>query len=164
VPEWTIDLIARLLPEIYKPFVQTPPPGLTHQQVRTLCLLDAFEPVCISTLAEKCGVKKSATSIMVSRLAKQGLVWKERAPHDRRKVLVRLTALGERVKEAPSAVDMTKLAAHLRARGLDRAIQFLGFLRRQIECVWDEPMNYARLFELERRQPLRSPEMPRAPC
>jgi DNA-binding MarR family transcriptional regulator len=164
IPERTIAFIARLLPPIYKPFLQSLPPGLTHQQVRTLCLLDPFEPVCISALAEKIGIKKSATSIMISRLAERGLVRKERARHDRRKVLVFLTAEGERVKEAPSTVDMEKLTALLYERGFDRAIGFMGFLRRTLEFVSDERMDYARVFQLAGRRPFPSPEMPRAPC
>jgi len=164
IPEGLVQFIARLLPPIYKPFLQTPPPGLTHQQVRTLCHLDALEPICISALAEKMGIKKSATSIMVSRLARLGLAWKERSDEDRRVVLVRLTAEGERVREAPTAVDVRRLEGFLREHGLDWAFGFRNLLKQTASRVLHGETRYVGVGQLALARPLPSPEMPRAPC
>lgn len=161
------ELIARLLPPIYKPFLQSPPPDLTHQQLRTLCSLDAIEPVCVTALAERMGIKKSATSIMVSRLVRRGFAWKVRADEDRRIVLVRLTPAGERVKEAPSAVDIERVQKMLDQNGFDWVPPFTNMLRRAVSHVIHGDKSsgaYMGVGQIASPRPFRSPEMPRAPC
>ena len=165
IPEDRLEFLARILPFTYKPFLQNPPPDLTHQQLKVLCLLDAVKPWCITVLAGRLGLKKSATSIMVSRLERRGLVWKERWEKDRRVVFVRLTPTGERMRSAPSAVDPRKLEARLMEFTRREGRMFVALVKRLVSLLtvgYEDGWRAAiQLFDRPR---LRLPEMAREPC
>ncbi len=67
---------------------------LTMAQVKTLMVLAAEPPVTASQLANLLGLGRPATSILIDRLVRDGLVGRTEDPVDRRRVLVALTTTG----------------------------------------------------------------------
>jgi DNA-binding MarR family transcriptional regulator len=61
--------------------------------------LDALSegPMNATTLAQACGITPNALTTVVDRLAERGLVARVSDPADRRKVVVRLTALADHI-------------------------------------------------------------------
>ena len=94
--------------------------------------LDDVEPTTLSGLARHMGVTASTMSLSVDRLERLGYVTRARDRSDRRRVLLRLTAAGVRVKEAQSVLEpdrvrglLAQLAPAERAAGL-RGLELLA--------------------------------------
>jgi DNA-binding MarR family transcriptional regulator len=68
---------------------------LTIAQVKTLMVLAAGPPVTASQLAAHLGLGRPATSILIDRLVRDGLVARAEDSEDRRRVLVTLTPAGD---------------------------------------------------------------------
>ena len=73
------------------------PAGATRIQVGVLQQASK-EGVAMGTLAERLACHVSNLTGVVDRMQRQGLVRRQRAPRDRRRVLVRTTPEGERVR------------------------------------------------------------------
>jgi len=74
--------------------------GLEPQQYQVLLAIKGAPPgteVTIGRLAQRMLVRHHSAVEMIDRLATHGLVTRTRHPEDRRKMLVHLTAKGERV-------------------------------------------------------------------
>ena len=84
--------------------------GLTQQQYQALLVIRAdAEPVTIRDLAERMLVKHHSAVGLVDRLVRQGLVRRERAGEDRRRVAIRFTSHGERVFRKLASVQREEL-------------------------------------------------------
>jgi MarR family transcriptional regulator, organic hydroperoxide resistance regulator len=84
--------------------------------------LDAVEPVSVSNLAKHMGVTASTMSLSLARLEDRGYVRRARDLADARRVFVRLTKAGERIRSAGSVLDPDLVAALLeRLKPADRA-------------------------------------------
>jgi len=83
------------------------------QQVALLHALDLVEPRTVGELARRTGVRAAATSQMLDRLERRGLVQRQRAARDARVVQVRLTEAGGRLMTDTSPLDSARLAALL---------------------------------------------------
>jgi DNA-binding MarR family transcriptional regulator len=70
---------------------------VTLQQLCAMHLISSHAPVTLACLAELLGTKAPATSAMVERLIRAGLVSRIRDQQDRRRVLLSLTRNGERM-------------------------------------------------------------------
>jgi DNA-binding MarR family transcriptional regulator len=66
--------------------------GMTLLQLTTLHLINALAPVTLTDLAQALGTRPPATSAMVDRLARAGLVYRAPDPHNRRRVQLTVTA------------------------------------------------------------------------
>jgi DNA-binding MarR family transcriptional regulator len=66
--------------------------GMTLLQLTTLHLINALAPVTLTDLAQALGTRAPATSAMVDRLARAGLVCRTPDPHNRRRVQLTVTA------------------------------------------------------------------------
>src|SRR5438552_17634344 len=75
---------------------------LSAHQSSILDHLDAVEPMSMGDLAGHVGVTLGTMSIAVERLRRGGYVLRKRASDDRRRLQLRLTESGERMKEAGS--------------------------------------------------------------
>src|SRR5437763_854710 len=64
----------------------------------------------LNDLAGHMGVTPSTMSITIDRLQRGGYVIRERAADDRRRLQLRLTEAGERMKEAGSVLDPARVA------------------------------------------------------
>ena len=74
-------------------------------QASILDHLDAVESTVLSDLAKHMGVTASTMSLAVDRLEQNGYVTRERDSADRRRVRIRLTDAGVRVRRANSVLD-----------------------------------------------------------
>jgi DNA-binding MarR family transcriptional regulator len=84
----------------------------THQ-ASILDHLDAVESTVLSDLAKHMGVTASTMSLAVDRLEQNGYVTRERDVADRRRVRIRLTEAGVRVRRANSVLDPALVAEML---------------------------------------------------
>jgi DNA-binding MarR family transcriptional regulator len=87
---------------------------LSAHQASILDHLDTVEPMSLNDLASHMGVTPSTMSLAIDRLEHGGYVIRERATSDRRKLQLRLTEAGERIKDASSVLEPDLVGALLR--------------------------------------------------
>ena len=78
---------------------------LSRHQASVLDHLDEIDPITLNGLARHMGVTSGTMSLTVDRLERKGYVVRLRDVADRRRVHVRLTSAGVRVREASSVLD-----------------------------------------------------------
>src|SRR5262245_60019331 len=78
---------------------------LSAHQASILDHLDTEEGTSLTSLAGHMGVKPSAMSIGVARLQRQGFVVRSLDASDRRRILIKLSAAGARVRAGGSVLD-----------------------------------------------------------
>jgi DNA-binding MarR family transcriptional regulator len=106
---------------------------LSRHQASILDHLDEIEPTTVMTLAAHMGVTAATMSIAIDRLERKGYAVRLKDAKDRRRVHVRLTTAGVRVREASSVLDASRveaLVARLSDEERARAIEGLGLLAR----------------------------------
>lgn len=86
---------------------------LTSAQASVLDHLDASEPLGLIELARHMGVTPATMSIMIDRLVKMGFVLRSKDKEDARRVRLRLSAAGARIKEAQTVLDPELVSAML---------------------------------------------------
>jgi len=100
---------------------------LSAHQASILDHLDDVEPTTMLTLARHLGVTASTMSLTIDRLVRGGYVTRDRDAEDGRKVALRLTKDGVRVKEKKSVLDRDLVAAMLaRMKPRDRSNALAG--------------------------------------
>ena len=99
---------------------------LSAHQASILDHLDDVEPTSMTALAMHMGVTPSTMSLAMDRLERGGYVVRERDPLDARRVQLRLTRHGLRIKETQSVLDsgavkqmLARLSATKRRAALD---------------------------------------------
>jgi DNA-binding MarR family transcriptional regulator len=123
---------------------------LSRHQASILDHLDEREPTSVLELAAHMGVTAGTMSVAIDRLERKGYVIRLRDTADRRRVHVRLTSAGVRVREASSVLDADRvqsLAARLSTEDRARAIEGLALLARAAQ----EEMHERRDQEIEDR-------------
>ncbi len=106
---------------------------LSARQGSILDHLDGVEPTGLAELARHMGVTASTMSLSVDRLERRGFVRRQRDPRDGRRVALRLTAAGVRVKEAQSVLEPERvrgMLARLAPRERAAALRGLALLAR----------------------------------
>ncbi|HEY2432401.1 MAG TPA: MarR family winged helix-turn-helix transcriptional regulator [Vicinamibacterales bacterium] len=104
---------------------------LSRHQASILDHLDEFEPTTVMELAAHMGVTAATMSIALDRLERKGYVARARDAKDRRRVHVRLTSAGIRIREASSVLDPSRvetLVGRLTDEDRARAIEGLALL------------------------------------
>jgi DNA-binding MarR family transcriptional regulator len=86
---------------------------VSAHQASILDHLDAVESTVLSDLAKHMGVTASTMSLAVDRLERNGYVARQRDPADGRRVRVKLTDAGVRVRRANSVLDPALVAEML---------------------------------------------------
>ena len=84
---------------------------LSRHQASILDHLDEIEPTTVMDLARHMGVTAATMSVGVDRLERKGYVVRLKDAKDRRRVHVRLTTAGVRVREASSVLDPARVEA-----------------------------------------------------
>lgn len=93
---------------------------LTAHQADLLRYLDRRDPTMVSELADQMGVTRSTMSLGLKRLEAAGVIERRRDPEDRRVTNVRLTEVGERLRDAHRAMDPARVASLLDVLHPDR--------------------------------------------
>jgi MarR family transcriptional regulator, organic hydroperoxide resistance regulator len=106
---------------------------LSRHQASVLDHLDEIEPTTLMELSRHMGVTPGTMSIAIDRLERKGYVVRLRDAADRRKVHLRLTGAGVRVRDASSVLDPARvesMVARLSEAERERAIEGLALLAR----------------------------------
>jgi DNA-binding MarR family transcriptional regulator len=106
---------------------------LSAHQAGILDHLDLIEPTTLMGLARHMGVTPSTMSLAIDRLERRGYVVRSRDPRDRRRSALRLSAAGERIRQAQSVLEPGRVAdmlSMLSREQLGRALEGLALLGR----------------------------------
>jgi MarR family transcriptional regulator, organic hydroperoxide resistance regulator len=106
---------------------------LSAHQASILDHLDSVEAVTLMGLAKHMGVTPATMSLAIERLVRRGYVQRARDASDRRRLKLRLTAAGVRIKEASSVLEPERvraLLAGLPPRERQQALHGLDLLAR----------------------------------
>lgn len=106
---------------------------LSRHQASVLDHLDDIEPTTLNDLARHMGVTAATMSLTIDRLERKGYVIRLRDTADRRRVHLRLTGAGVRVRQASSVLDPARVEAMVaRLADADReaAVRGLALLAR----------------------------------
>lgn len=113
---------------------------ISAHQASILDHLDDVEPTSLMTLAKHMGVTASTMSLTVDRLARGGHVVREKDPKDGRRVCLRLTPAGLRIKNMQKVLDPERVRAMLaelspedREAGLRGLEVLAGAAERQVQ-------------------------------
>ena len=104
---------------------------LSRHQASILDHLDELEPTTVMALAGHMGVTAGTMSLSIDRLERKGYVVRLKDAKDRRRVHVRLTSAGVRIRDASSVLDPSRvevLVARLSDEERARAIEGLALL------------------------------------
>jgi DNA-binding MarR family transcriptional regulator len=110
---------------------------LSAHQASILDHLDAVEPTSLNDLAAHMGVTASTMSLAVDRLQRAGYVVRERDTGDRRRLQLRLTEDGVRIRGANSVLDpelVARMLDELSATQRREALQGLALLARAADA------------------------------
>jgi DNA-binding MarR family transcriptional regulator len=100
---------------------------LSRHQASILDHLDEIDPTTVNELARHMGVTAATISLAIDRLERKGYVARARDGGDRRRVHVRLTVAGVRVRDAASVLDPPRVEALVaRLTEEERAIAVRG--------------------------------------
>jgi DNA-binding MarR family transcriptional regulator len=118
---------------------------LSRHQASILDHLDEIDPTTLNDLAGHMGVTAGTMSVAIDRLERQGYVTRLRDAADKRRVHLRLTTAGVRIRQASSVLDPTRVESLLgRLDDQERAAALTGlqFLARaaQEQRRADRPM------------------------
>jgi DNA-binding MarR family transcriptional regulator len=115
--------------KVYKPLLA--PLGLTYPQYLVMLALWEDDGQSVSALGDKLALDSGTLTPLLKRLEAQGQITRERDSEDERRVIVRLTAAGQRLKIAARSVP----PAIGRASGCD--LGEIVELTRQLTTVRD---------------------------
>jgi MarR family transcriptional regulator, organic hydroperoxide resistance regulator len=104
---------------------------LSRHQASVLDHLDEVDPTTLNGLAAHMGVTPATMSLTVDRLERKGYVVRLRDVADRRRVHLRLTSAGVRVRDASSVLDpllVEALVTRLSEEDRDKAVHGLALL------------------------------------
>jgi DNA-binding MarR family transcriptional regulator len=104
---------------------------LSRHQASVLDHLDEIEPTTLVDLSRHMGVTPGTMSVAIDRLERKGYVVRLRDAADRRKVHVRLTSAGVRVRDASSVLEPARVEALVKRLSVpdrERAITGLALL------------------------------------
>jgi len=85
--------------------------ALSRHQASVLDHLDEIDPTTLNDLARHMGVTAATMSVAIDRLEQKGYVSRLRDAADRRRVHLRLTTAGVRVRQASSVLDVARVEA-----------------------------------------------------
>jgi DNA-binding MarR family transcriptional regulator len=110
---------------------------LSAHQASILDHLDEVDPMGLVDLAQHMGVTPATMSIAVERLVQKGYVRRARSPIDTRRVELRLSAAGVRIKDSKSVLDekrVRSMLSRLAAKDRSEAVRGLAALASAAEA------------------------------
>jgi len=131
--------------------------ALSAHQASILDHLDEVDGVSMTDLAGHMGVTVATMSLAIDRLERKGYARRDRDPGDRRRVLLRITEAGVRVREAKSVLDPVRIEQVLsRLSDADRAAALDG-----LDLLARASAAHMRGLSKERRTPNAERRTPR---
>jgi DNA-binding MarR family transcriptional regulator len=127
---------------------------LSRHQASILDHLDDVDPTTLNDLARHMGVTPGTMSLAIDRLERKAYVVRLRDTADRRRVHLRLTPAGVRVRQASSVLDpasVQALVARLEAPDRDTAIRGLALLARAAQEQMESQADAGRAAAAARR-------------
>ena len=109
---------------------------VSAHQASILDHLDEVDPLSVTDLADHMGVTVATMSLAIDRLERRRYVRRDRDPRDHRRVLLRVTPAGVRLREAKSVLDpvrVEQVLGQLSAADRDAALKGLDLLARASE-------------------------------
>jgi MarR family transcriptional regulator, organic hydroperoxide resistance regulator len=137
VPKSGVEIVLKCYPQIYfachRRHVRDEKTGaiLSAHQASVLDHLDDVDGTNLLELARHMGVTASTMSLMVDRLERGGHVTRERSKEDGRRVVLRLTPAGVRIKRQQNVLEPNLVEAmlgNLSERQRDDALRGLELL------------------------------------
>ena len=109
---------------------------VSAHQASILDHLDEVDAISMTRLAEHMGVTVATMSLAIDRLERRTYVRRDRDPKDGRRVLLRVTPAGVRLREAKSVLDpvrVEQVLGQLSPADRDKALDGLELLARASE-------------------------------
>jgi DNA-binding MarR family transcriptional regulator len=133
-----LDAYPRIYFACHTRHVRDPQTGddVSAHQASILDHLDEIDPVSVTELAGHMGVTVATMSLAIDRLERRNYVRRARDPADGRRVLVRATPAGIRLREAKSVLDpvrVEQVLARLSSADREAALEGLRLLARASE-------------------------------
>ena len=130
-----LDAYPRIFFACHTRHVRDPETGgeLSAHQASILDHLDEVDAMSMTSLAEHMGVTVATMSLAIDRLERRGYVRRDRDPQDGRRVLLRVTKAGARIRDAKSVLDpirVEQMLNHLSAADRAAALRGLALLAR----------------------------------
>jgi len=130
-----LDAYPRVFFACHTRHVRDPQSGgtISAHQASILDHLDEVDAMSMTDLAAHMGVTLATMSLAIDRLEAKRYVRRARDPKDRRRVLIRLTEAGLRVREAKSVLDPVRVEsvlAQLSPPDRNKALEGLRLLAR----------------------------------
>lgn len=133
-----LDAYPRIYFACHTRHVKDPATGadVSAHQASILDHLDEVDPLSMTDLADHMGVTVATMSLAIDRLERRRYVRRDRDPQDRRRVLLRVTPAGVRLREAKSVLDpmrVEQVLAQLSPADRETALNGLNLLARASE-------------------------------
>lgn len=128
-----LDAYPRIYFACHTRHVRDPATGadVSAHQASILDHLDEVDPMSMTDLAGHMGVTVATMSLAIDRLERRRYVRRDRDPRDGRRVLLRITPAGVRLRDANSVLDpvrVEQVLAHLSPADRERALKGLQLL------------------------------------
>ena len=122
--------------KLYKPLLE--PLKLTYPQYLALLALWERDALGVGELGERLGLDSGTLTPLLKRMQIAGLLQRDRAPDDERRVIIKLTPAGRAMKREARTIP-TQLAAATRCSHdeMQDLTQRLQVLRRQLQASLD---------------------------
>jgi DNA-binding MarR family transcriptional regulator len=133
---------------------------VSAHQASILDHLDQVDPMSMTDLAGHMGVTIATMSLAIDRLERKGYARRARDPGDRRRVLLRMTEAGVRVREATSVLDpvrVEQVLGCLSSADREAALTGLRLLARASDARMKSSVAERRTTNLEPRTTRRKP-------
>lgn len=114
---------------------------LSSHQASVLDHLDEVEAITLMGLAKHMGVTPSTMSLTIERLVRRGYVLRSRHSGDRRRLELRLSPAGERIREASSVLEPVRvrlMLAGMPREQRERALEGLALLARAADRMVEQ--------------------------
>lgn len=116
---------SNLLNRLYRPVLAQF--NLTYPQYLVMLVLWEQSPVSVGDLGEKLFLDSGTLTPLLKRLEANGLVNRQRDPTDERRVLVRLSAQGQQLRQQAAVIPQTL------GKSLNLSIEQIEELRSQVQ-------------------------------
>ena len=112
--------------------------GMTLLQLIALQFISALAPVTVSGLAQVLGTRPPATSAMIDRLARAGLVRRVPDPHDRRRVQLAITSAAQPIVGDTDEDTAHRLSAVVHAMSAQTRRPLIDLLAETVRRLTEE--------------------------